>query len=146
MQRLPRSNALILGASLLLAACIAEYKDISDSVFYSETIGINCDIKLQLNAYGVTLKLEKEKRTDLVVLSDLSLRGPEFTFSTVLTRGVRLQVLAVQQCINCPFENRIEYRVKVTPPPAQFMDKPVFLSDALLSSPNLACKTAKRAA
>ena len=100
MQRQPRSSAPILSVSLLLAACNAEYKDISSDVAYRGTIGANCDVKLPLNAFGVTLKLEREKKTDLVVLSDLNLRGPEFTFSTILNKGTRLQVLAVQQCVN----------------------------------------------
>jgi hypothetical protein len=146
MQRLPHSAALLLSAPLLLAACNAEYKDISSNDTYRETIGVNCEIKLPLNAYGVTLKLEKDKKTDLVVISDLNLRGPEFTFSTVLNSGTRLQVLAVQRCINCPFETRIEYRVLVTPAPAQFTNKPVYLNAAIFSSSQLACKAAKSAA
>ena len=144
MRRPSFSSALVLGVTSLLTACNAEYKDVSN--LYREAVGSVCEVKFPLNAYGVTVKLEKEKKTDLVVLSDLNLSGPEFTFSTSLSTGTRLQVLAVRQCTNCPFETRIEYRVYVTPAPAQFTDKPVYLKAAPMSSGQLACKAAKSAA
>jgi hypothetical protein len=129
-----------------MAACNSEYEDVSDNVLYKHVVGSVCQVNYPLNAYGVALKLAKEKKTDLVVLSDVRASGPEITFSTFLSAGTLLEVLGVRQCTNCPFDARIEYRVRVTPAPEQFTEKPVYMTVAPMASGQLACKAVAGAA
>jgi len=140
LDRMNLVRALALTAVGALAiGCAARYKDVSATETYKPIIGAVCRVVRPLNAYGVTLKLEREQKTDFVALSHLNLSGPEFTFSTYLSVGTQMQVLAVRQCMNCPFETRIEYQVNVTPKPTQFARTPVYLRAEPMRSGQVAC-------
>jgi len=92
------------------------------------------------------MKLERQKKTDFVVLSALNLSGPEFTFSSVLPAGTKLQVLSARRCTNCPFEIRIDYHVTVKPEPPQFAGKPVYLVAEPTRSGHVVCEARNGAA
>ncbi len=145
LQRQHFFTTAFIGAASLLAACDAAHKDVSGEVEYRQMVGAICEVQFPLNAYGVTMNLEREKKTDLVVLTALGLSGPEFTFSTTLGTGAKLQVLAVRKCTNCPFETRIEYQVNVAPEPKQFAGKPVFLTAEPVTSGQIKCGVTKSA-
>ena len=143
MQRPHLLTTVLIGVASLVVGCDATYKDVSGEATHRHLIGAVCRVQFPLNAYGVTMTLEREKKTDLVVLSALRLSGPEITFSTFLDTGTQLQVLAVRQCTNCPFETRISYQARVTPEPKQFTGKPVYLDAEPMSSGQVECKAAK---
>jgi len=139
-------TAALIAMSSLGGGCDAMHKDVSDSASQKRYINSVCTVKYPLNAFGVTKKIEHNKKTDFIALTDLRLSGPEITFSTILSTGTRLQVLSVRQCTNCLFETRIEYQVKVIPEPNDFKSTPVFLAAQPLLSEQVLCNPAQNAA
>ena len=140
MKLLPRHAPLLL-ATLTLAGCMAEYDDVSRSPEHREVVGELCNVQTSLNAFGVTRKIEKQKRTDLIVLTTLNLSGPEITFSAKLPPLTKLEVIAVRKCSNCPFESEVQYQVRVQPMPTSFGSTPTYMSLQRIEPDALQCKT-----
>jgi hypothetical protein len=97
--------ATVLYAAFALSGCNAEFDDVSEAPEHRRVVGELCQIQLPLNAHGVTLNIERNKRTDLIALTTLNLSGPEITFSTRLPAGTTLEIVAIRQCRNCPFDD-----------------------------------------
>jgi len=113
-----------LTACALLAGCEAVFRDISGE--HPGAVGSECELLVPMRAHGVTNKLERDKKTDLVSIWDPGFTGPEVTFVVVLEPGTRVRVLAVRECVNC-LGARVSYRVAVTPEPPEFDSKPAFV-------------------
>ena len=109
--------APVLYAAFALSGCNAEFDDVSEAPEHRGVVGELCQIQLPPNAHDVTLNIERNKRTDLIALTTLTLSGPEITFSTRLPAGTTLEIVAIRQCRNCPFDDRIEYGVRPQPVP-----------------------------
>ena len=133
--------ATVLFATVALLGCNAEFVDVSETPEHRQTIGEICRVQSSINAHGVTLNLERNKRTDLVALTSFGVSGPEITFVTRLLAGTTLEIVAVQKCKNCPFDDRIEYRVRLQPMPKEFGDTPVYLNLERVTPEAIACKT-----
>ena len=133
--------AALLPLVLTLSGCISEYDDVSATQQHREVVGEVCTVRSPLNAFGVTLKIEKNKTTDLIALTSLNLSGPEFTFSARLPALTTLEVIAVRMCNNCPFEKRTEYQVNVQPRPEIFGTTPVYMNLRRIEPSAMQCKT-----
>ena len=131
----------MLYAAIALAGCKAEFDDVSGTPEHRQAIGEHCRIQSYLNAHGVTLKLERNKTTDVIALTSFGVSGPEITFSTRLTAGTTLEVVAVRKCKNCPFDDRIEYRVLLQPAPKEFGDTPVYMNVQRITPDAISCNT-----
>lgn len=123
-----------------LSGCKAEFDDVSSLPEYRKVIGERCQVK-SLNAHGVTLKLERFKITDVIVLTSLNLSGSEITFSNRLPAGTTLEVVAVRKCKNCPFEDRVEYQVLSQPKPKEFGNIPVYMHLQRIAPSAIECNT-----
>jgi hypothetical protein len=134
-------RALLMLATLTLASCMAEYDDVSKTAEHREVVGELCSIQTSLNAFGVTRKLEREKKTDLIVLTTLNLSGPEITFSAKLPSLTKLEIITVRKCRNCPFERVVEYQVQVQPVPVGFGSSPTYMNLNRIEPSALTCKT-----
>ena len=133
--------ASILYATFALSGCNAEFEDVSAIPEHRRVIGELCQVISPLNAHGVTLNVERNKKTDVIALTSLNLSGPEITFSTRLFPGTILEILAVQKCKNCPFDDRIEYRVRSQPMPNEFGNIPVYMDLKYVTPGAISCKT-----
>ena len=134
-------RASLLLATLTLAGCMAEYDDVSGTPQHRDVLGELCRVQSSLNAFGVTRKIEKQKTTDLIVLTTLNLSGPEYTFSAKLPPLTTLEVIAVRKCSNCPFESGVQYQVRVQPAPVSFGSIPIYMSLKRIEPSALQCKT-----
>src|SRR5712671_3612517 len=125
--------ATVLCATVAFSGCIAEFDDVSETPEHRNVIGELCRIHTTLYAHGVTLKVERNKRTDVIALTSFGISGPEITFSSRLPAGATLEIIAVRKCKNCPFDDRIEYRVRTQPIPKEFGDTPVYMNPQRVS-------------
>ena len=126
-------------AAVLLAACNAQYRDISANANHKAIVGQVCQVATDLRAHGLAMKQEREKKTDYITIWNPGFTGPELTFLVVLKPGTKLQILAVRECSNCPFDRMLEFQVKVTPEPPEFADKPAYLRAESKKLPYLQC-------
>jgi hypothetical protein len=126
-------------AATALAACDDQYRDISSNGDQRGNVGQVCEVASDLRAHGVALKLERDKKTDYISIWNPGFTGPEMTFLVVLAPGTKLQVLAVRECSNCPFDRMLEYQVKVNPEPPQFAGKPAYLRAESKKMPHVRC-------
>jgi hypothetical protein len=133
--------ATVIFAAIALAGCIAEFDDVSATPEYRKVIGELCRVQTSLNAHGVTLNVERNKKTDVIALTSLNLSGPEITFSTRLFTETKLEIVGVRKCKNCPFEDRIEYRVRSQPMPREFADAPVYMNLQRVAPEAISCNT-----
>ena len=131
----------LLVATLTLMGCNSEFDDVSETSEHRQVVGELCKLQSRVNAFGVTLNIEKNKRTDLIVLTTLNLSGPEITFTTRLPVTSILEVVAVRKCKNCPFENRVEYQVRLQPMPADFGSIPIYMDLKRIETGAILCKT-----
>jgi len=138
---MPRGFAIttILVVLLVLANCQAEYSDVSHLAPHKERIDQVCIAQLPIQAHGVTKKVEREKKTDYVLVSEIRFTGPEFTFAEPLQPETSYRILSVQRCTNCLFEEQIRYRISITPSPSRYRDIPTFLRATALSSNAFHC-------
>ncbi|WP_457425706.1 hypothetical protein [Roseateles sp. P5_E7] len=126
-------------ATALLAACDAQYRDISSNPDQRADVGQVCDVASDLRAHGVALSLEHEWKTDHVSIWNPGFTGPEMTFLVVLKPGTKLRVLAVRECSNCILDRMLEYQVEVSPEPPQFAGKPAYLRAESKTMPHVRC-------
>lgn len=133
--------ATVLCATVALSGCNAEFDDVSETPEYRPIIGEICLVQSSLNAHGVTLNVQRMRRTDEIALTSFSVTGPEITFSTHLPATTTLEVIAVRKCKNCPFDNRVEYRVRSQPMPAEFGDTPVYMNVQRIAPGAITCTT-----
>ena len=136
-----RIFAYIFVAATLLSACDVKHRDISADADQKGSVGQICEVVSNLRAHGVALKLEREKKTDYISIWNPGFTGPEMTFLVVLKPGTKLQVLAVRECSNCPFDRGLEFQVQVIPEPAQFSGKPAYLGAESKTMPYVHCPT-----
>jgi hypothetical protein len=134
-----RRAACLALSTALLSACDARYRDVSSEPAYRIVVGQTCTLVVDLRAHGVTKKIEREKKTDFVTIWNPGFSGPERTFLEILKPGTQLKILAARQCTNCPFEDRLEYEVKVIPEPIQFEGKPAYLRAESMSAQHMQC-------
>jgi hypothetical protein len=123
----------------LLGACDARYRDISSDPMQMAHIGQICEVVETLRAHGVTLTLEREKKTDFISIWNPGFTGPEMTFLVPLAPGTKLKVLAARECANCLFDQRLEYEVKVSPEPIEFAGKPAYIRAESKAAPYVRC-------
>jgi hypothetical protein len=121
-------------ATVLLSACDARYRDVSSNQTQKALVGQVCEVVANLRAHGVTLRLEREKKTEYISIWNPGFTGPEVTFISILAPGTKLHLLAARECVNCPFDRVLEYEVKVRPEPAQFAGKPAFIQAESLTA------------
>ena len=133
--------AALLPFVLALTGCVSEYDDVSGTQQHRQVVGEVCTVQAPLNAFGVALKIEKNKKTDLIAITSLNLSGPEFTFSAKLPPLTKLEVVAVRICTNCPFEKRTEYQVRVQPRPEMFGIAPVYMDLKRIEPSAMQCQT-----
>ena len=133
--------AALLPFALALSGCISEYDDVSGTQPHRQAVGEVCTVQAPLNAFGVALKIEKNKKTDHIAITSLNLSGPEFTFSAKLPSLTTLEVVGVRMCTNCPFEKRTEYQVRVQPMPEVFGSAPVYMDLKRIEPSAMQCKT-----
>ncbi len=134
---------VFLVAFLALCSSDALYRDISTSSPYRELIGQVCTVNVPLRAHGVTAKIEKDKKTDYVVVWEPGFTGPEVTFIESIQPGTVMRVAEARKCWNCPFDDLIDYRIDLTPSPPSFVGHPVFVRAELMSEKYVSCKAAK---
>ena len=134
-----KRRVVVAIASALLAGCDAQYREVSVEPEHKRLLAQICEVAAQLRAHGVALHLERDKKTDYISIWNPGFTGPELTFVVVLAPGTKLQVLAARECINCPFDRMLEFRVKVTPEPEEFAGKPAFIRAASLAAPLVRC-------
>jgi hypothetical protein len=133
--------AAFLSFALALSGCTSEYADVSGTQPYRQAVGEVCTVQAPLNAFGVALKIETNKKTDHIAITSLNLSGPEFTLSTKLPPLTTLEVVGVRVCTNCPFEKRTEYQVRVQPMPEVFGSAPVYIDLKRIELRAMQCKT-----
>lgn len=133
--------ATVIYVTFALSGCNAEFDDVSETPEHRQVVGELCQVQSPLNAYGVTLNVERNKRTDVIALTSLNLSGPEITFSTHLPAGTTLEIIAVRKCKNCPFDDRIEYRVQPQPMPKVFSNIPVYMDLQRVAPGAIECNT-----
>src|SRR3954469_23007552 len=92
--------AIVIFAAIALAGCNAEFDDVSETPEYRKVIGELCPVQTSLNAHGVTLPVQRNTQTDVIVLTSLNLSGPEITLSTRLPKGTTLEIVGVRKCKN----------------------------------------------
>jgi len=120
----------------------AAYRDISDESPHRQRIGQVCQVKNPMRAHGVTVKVEKDKKTDHVIVWDPGFTGPEVTFIEYIQPGTTLRVLEARKCWNC-LDNFIDYRVEVQPLPRQFAGHPVYVRAESMTQQYLQCGSDK---
>lgn len=138
--RIARS-APVLYTAIALAGCNAEFDDVSVTPEHRQVIGEHCRIQSSINAHGATLKLGRNRKTDLIALTSFGVSGPEITFSTRVPAGTTLEIVAVRKCKNCSFDDRIEYRVLSQPTPKEFGDVPVYMNIQRVAPDAISCNT-----
>ncbi len=84
--------ATVLYVAFALSGCNAEFDDVSDAPEHRPVIGEQCRVQSSLNALGVTLKVERNKRTDVIALTSFNVSGPEITFSTTYRQEQHLKL------------------------------------------------------
>ena len=127
-------------ALLFLTGCTPKFEDSSGKEPYKSRLGNVCTSSVPLHAHGVTAAVEREKKTDSVLVTELWLSGPEITFSTSLPSQSTLRLVAAQECSNCLLEAKARYVVTVSPPLAQAGDVPVYVRAEAVRSGVMACR------
>ncbi len=132
--------ACYLAALLPLTGCKPTFEDSSSKEPYKSRLGNVCTSSVQLHAHGVTAAVEREKKTDFILVTELRLSGPEITFSTSLPLQSTLLLVAAQECSNCLLEAQARFLVTVSPPLAQAGGVPVYVRAEAVRSGVLACR------
>jgi hypothetical protein len=133
-------TAFYLAAAFPLVGCTPTFVDSSGKEPYKSKLGNVCTSSVPLHAHGVTATVEREKKTDSILVTELSLSGPEFTFTTTLPSQSTLHLVAAQECSNCVLEAQARFLVTVSPPLAQGGGVPVYIRADAVRSGVLACK------
>lgn len=136
----PLRLSLLVATSAALNGCQAEYRDVSHVAPHKQRLGQICIAATQVRAHGVTTKVEHEKKTDYVLVSELRFTGPEFTFAEPIQAEARFRLVSARQCSNCPFEESVQYGVDIQPTPERLVGLPVYVRDTTLSSNSLHCE------
>ncbi len=132
--------AFYLAAALPLVGCTPAFVDSSGKEPYKSRLGNVCSSSVPLHAHGVTATVEREKKTDSILVTELRLSGPEITFSTALPSHSTLLLVAAQECSNCLIEAQARFLVTVSPPLARAGGVPVYVRAEAVRSGVLACK------
>ena len=120
-------------ALTLLSACEAKYHDVSTEPPYAKYANQTCAITQELQAQGIAVNYERARGTDYIVVQQPLAVRSYTTFVNAIHPGAKFKVLSVRKCTNCPFDDRVEFRVAFDSEPEKFGGKPVYLvpSDAL---------------
>jgi hypothetical protein len=104
----------VLLATLLSGCGMSEYKDVSAEPKYHDLIGQNLEAISDLRLHAVTLDRNYAKHVDTCVITTLpGFSGPEVIFQRPIPAGTEFQVLAVRECTNCPFEDRVDLVIRL---------------------------------
>ncbi len=131
------ASLVLLSTSLV--GCEAEYRDVSEVPPHKELIGQVCSMTITFTAFGVTRKVERDRKTDYVLVSELRLSGPEFTFAEPIPADAKLRILSARRCSNCPFEEYIQYNAALQPSSPRLTGLPVYVRQSSVSSNALHC-------
>ncbi len=129
-----------LATTIAVSGCTPTFVDSSSSEPYKSRLGQVCTSSLPLRAHGVANTVEREKKTDAVLVTQLRLSGPEFTFAEALPPQTSLRLVSAQECSNCFLEAQARFLVTVSPPVALATDVPVFVRAEAVASGVLECK------
>jgi hypothetical protein len=129
---------LPLAIVLMLIGCDAEYRDVSSEPKYATRVGERCVVLKGLRAYGFTKDLRRKDLTHGVDITTVAIGGPEYTFEVPISKGIPMEVTGVRQCVNCPFEERIDYAV-VVPGVPELSNLKVFARAEALAPEEVQC-------
>lgn len=137
----PRTPLLItIPASVLLHACTVQFSDVTKDSLHREMIGKVCSSNRVLHANGYTHTVERDRKTDGVLVSELRLSGPEITFMKPLPPYTTVTVLAAQACTNCLLESQVRYIVTVAPKIEKADSTPIHIRSTAVSSGVFQCR------
>lgn len=104
----------------ILVGCLeARYVDISQNAKYAHLIGQKFNTATDLLMYGITLKLERNRKIDYYIVTEPpGIGGPEVVSKAFLNAGTVVQVDKVLKCSNClDFGSRVELQISVLSTP-----------------------------
>jgi hypothetical protein len=124
----------------MMTSCSPHFVDASKDEPYRSMVGRLCISNLPLQAHGVTSTLEKIKKIDSVLISELRLKGPEFTFMESLPPQTSIRIVEAQKCTNCLFEDQAQYVVTVTPKVAKAEGSPIYVRHQAVATGVFLCQ------
>jgi hypothetical protein len=130
----------LLAAAVAFYGCTPVFEDASNVEPYKSNLGRVCTSNLALQAHGVAKTVEREKKTDYVLVTELNLTGPEFTFAAPLPVQTTIRLDAAQTCNNCYLEGQAHFAVTVSPPVPEATGVPVYVRAKAVSSGVMQCK------
>ncbi len=97
----------------VLCGCVAKFND--ESVKYSSIINKEYTTLKDLDVYGYTLKVEKNKKLDgYTIHQPPGVSGPEIVSRTLLPIGTKFRIYRIESCSNCvPFTSYTRYLIKL---------------------------------
>ena len=102
---------------LLLPACTfapATFEDVSSDPQYQSLVSAHMRSNAELLIYGVTVDPNyAEVLAFYSVTAPPGVSGPEILSSSTIPAGTLMEVVGVEQCTNCPFDDRVEVVVRL---------------------------------
>jgi hypothetical protein len=94
---------IVVTLALLLAACRAEYKEISNDPEFSKYVGLKYKLKSDMDYSGVNLPPGYSDEIHIYVISsrDPGWSGPEVVTRETLPTGSIIIINKVEECTNC---------------------------------------------